>query len=64
MTTEKWATRLDGSLGKEKEHYHLKKIKASSIEIMGYLAKGHTKINPRACLPSKKSRLGTKNAPK
>jgi len=28
MITKERATRLEGSFGKEKEHYHLKKIKA------------------------------------
>jgi len=30
MITKERATRLEGSFGKEKEHYHLKKIKAKT----------------------------------
>ena len=32
MITKERATRLEGSFGKEKEHYHLKKIKARTKE--------------------------------
>ena len=32
MITKERTTRLEGSFGKEKEHYHLKKIKAKTKE--------------------------------